>query len=297
MSFFRRAGSAIARIFQSAVDPAAEADKVLLYSKDAAGVAQLFARSDDGIVHQLTPPAAGSSLFVWQVGVPWATIYAQMLLVPGPKICLVEWTAAGFVMTAGTGPTNLNDIYFWGIDDSGLNANVFISVSDGFTLATKTQFGGNVAHLQSKDIRWTFNCATTPIATFTSSSDYVVINIDGGRLASGQRMINGDVKLRAFNGATIQGSAPVLIRVFSSGTSSCELYSAAQLSGFVFTDDGTGKSLTVRLDAGCKYNGSLANMFGTSVPTMVINNYTQNAAKAEYRITVDGGGNLIATAV
>lgn len=59
MSFFRRAGAAIARIFQSAADPAAEPDKVLLYGKDAAGVSQLFARSDDGTVHQLTPPGGG----------------------------------------------------------------------------------------------------------------------------------------------------------------------------------------------------------------------------------------------
>lgn len=60
MSFFRRAGAAIARIFQSPADPAAEADKVLLYGKDAAGVSQLFARSDDGTVHQLTPPGGGA---------------------------------------------------------------------------------------------------------------------------------------------------------------------------------------------------------------------------------------------
>jgi hypothetical protein len=60
MSFFRRAGAAIARIFQSAADPAAEPDKVLLYSKDAAGVSQLFARSDDGTVHQITPGGGGA---------------------------------------------------------------------------------------------------------------------------------------------------------------------------------------------------------------------------------------------
>lgn len=61
MSFFRRAGAAIARIFQSAADPAAEPDKVLLYGKDVAGVSQLFARSDDGTVHQITPGGGGGS--------------------------------------------------------------------------------------------------------------------------------------------------------------------------------------------------------------------------------------------
>ncbi len=54
-SFFRRAGAAIARFFQSAADPAAEANKVLLYAKDVAGTSQLFARTDDGTVNQLTP--------------------------------------------------------------------------------------------------------------------------------------------------------------------------------------------------------------------------------------------------
>jgi hypothetical protein len=62
MSFFRRAGAAIARIFQSAADPAAEPDKVLLYAKDAAGVSQLFSRSDDGTVHQITP-GGGAVIF------------------------------------------------------------------------------------------------------------------------------------------------------------------------------------------------------------------------------------------
>lgn len=60
MSFFRRAGAAIARIFQSVADPAAETDKVLLYGKDVAGVSQLFARSDDGTVHQITPGGGGA---------------------------------------------------------------------------------------------------------------------------------------------------------------------------------------------------------------------------------------------
>lgn len=54
MSFFRRAGAAIARFLQSPGDPAQEADRVLLYAKDVAGTSQLFARTDDGTVHPLT---------------------------------------------------------------------------------------------------------------------------------------------------------------------------------------------------------------------------------------------------
>ncbi len=55
MSFFRRAGALIARFFTSAADPAAAAAEFQLYSKDAGGVSQLFGRSDDGTVHQITP--------------------------------------------------------------------------------------------------------------------------------------------------------------------------------------------------------------------------------------------------
>ena len=55
MSFFRRAGALIARFFTSAADPAAAAGEFPLYSKSALGVSQLFGRSDDGTVHQITP--------------------------------------------------------------------------------------------------------------------------------------------------------------------------------------------------------------------------------------------------
>lgn len=64
MSLFRRAGAAIARIFESAADPAAEPERVLVYGKDAAGATQLYARSSDGTVHQLTP--AGGTFEPWQ---------------------------------------------------------------------------------------------------------------------------------------------------------------------------------------------------------------------------------------
>jgi hypothetical protein len=36
-------------------DPAAEPNQLMLYPKDDAGITQLFARSDDGVIHQITP--------------------------------------------------------------------------------------------------------------------------------------------------------------------------------------------------------------------------------------------------
>jgi hypothetical protein len=71
MSLFRRAGAAIARFFQSAADPAAELDVVKVYAKDVAGTSQLFARTDDGAVNQLTPVAvAGAQAVIFDDLVP-----------------------------------------------------------------------------------------------------------------------------------------------------------------------------------------------------------------------------------
>lgn len=89
MSFFRRAGALIARFFASAADPVATADEFKLYSKnDGGGVTQLFGRSDNGTVHQITPSAAGdSSCLIFKPGSgetgpvifdTWAGLYTQL---------------------------------------------------------------------------------------------------------------------------------------------------------------------------------------------------------------------------
>ena len=54
---FRRAGATFANILKASADPTAEANRVILYSKDDGGVAQFFVRVDDGTIFQLTPPA------------------------------------------------------------------------------------------------------------------------------------------------------------------------------------------------------------------------------------------------
>lgn len=59
MSFFRRAGALIARFFTSAVDPAAVAGEFQLYSKvNGSGDSQLYGRSDDSTIYQITLTAA-----------------------------------------------------------------------------------------------------------------------------------------------------------------------------------------------------------------------------------------------
>lgn len=54
-SFFRRAGAQILRVLKIAADPAQDANGVQVYSKDVAGIVQLFARASDGTITQLTP--------------------------------------------------------------------------------------------------------------------------------------------------------------------------------------------------------------------------------------------------
>jgi hypothetical protein len=63
MAIVRRGGAHILKLIESGADPAAIADVVQVYSKDDAGIAQLFARSSDGTVHQLTP-SGGSSISI-----------------------------------------------------------------------------------------------------------------------------------------------------------------------------------------------------------------------------------------
>lgn len=58
MSFFRRAGAEILRVIERTLDPAAEPDRVLVYSKDVAGVSHLFARDSNGAIFPLTPQMA-----------------------------------------------------------------------------------------------------------------------------------------------------------------------------------------------------------------------------------------------
>jgi hypothetical protein len=59
MSLFRRAGAAFLRVLGVSADPAAEADRVIVYAKTVSGVTQLFIRASDGTVTQLTPAASG----------------------------------------------------------------------------------------------------------------------------------------------------------------------------------------------------------------------------------------------
>ena len=121
VSFFRRAGAAIARVIESLIDPAAEADRALLYAKeDLAGVTQLFARASDGTISQITPLAGGgmaigNTVLVDNVfgndttgarqGLPFATVAAGLAAaLPNDSVIVrpgVYNLAAGLVIPDG----------------------------------------------------------------------------------------------------------------------------------------------------------------------------------------------------
>lgn len=120
-SFFRRAGAEIARIIRLLADPAAEASRMLVYSKDVLGITQLFARSSDGTVHQITPVTAGTGIATMQwtaivdpalgsdvtgtfgdLEKPYATIQGALNDVPTPVDAASARTSYTIIVSPGT---------------------------------------------------------------------------------------------------------------------------------------------------------------------------------------------------
>ena len=74
-SVLRRSGSKLSRILARAADPGAVASQAQLYAKTLSAVAQLFARSSGGIVHQLIGPnAVVPTNYVDGLGLTWASV-------------------------------------------------------------------------------------------------------------------------------------------------------------------------------------------------------------------------------
>lgn len=300
MSLFRRAGAAIARIFNSSADPAAEAGKALLYAKDVTGVSQLFARASDGTVSQLTP-VSSSSVFVWESGMTWAAIYAEMNAVAGPKICLVQIDPAGTArsMTNNGGtPTNLNEIYFMGLAGTGsAYVNLRIDVQAGFVLDAQSQSGGvfEVAYLHSKDIRWNF--LGTDIYVPPTNNDYAEFDIDGGGIQSSDTLVTGTVSLHLRNGAFASCSDAAGMFECINTNSVAELMSQGTLGSFVFV--GTiGNNVGLTMDASTFFDTTGTGSFtGGVTRSTTMRNYAVEADGTLYLISISGGGAPQATIV
>ena len=52
-SFFRRAGAQIAKVLESSSDPGGAPNELQIYTKDVAGVTQLFCQRSDGSIVQI----------------------------------------------------------------------------------------------------------------------------------------------------------------------------------------------------------------------------------------------------
>jgi hypothetical protein len=293
MSFFRRAGSAIARIFQSAVDPAAEADKVLLYAKDAAGVSQLFARSDDGAVHQITPPTS-SNLFVWQAGVPWATIYTQMVAVAGPKICLVAYDPAApggerQITNNGGAPQFISDIYFWALAGAQQSINLFVRIQDGFVLGGVVESGRTVGRLMSRDIGWDIRNSGGAVIFTPVGAGYAEFQLDGGYITNSNPLVVGKVLAFLTNKAELQGgSANGIFRPTANG-SFLTMMNGSELTGLpIFNSVGGPFSVTLDIDNGSRV---AANSFTNATRVMQnLDTYVRDVGSGQrYAITVVAG--------
>lgn len=296
MSFFRRAGAAIARIFESSADPAAEANKVLLYSKDAAGVSQLFARSDDGTVHQVTPAAGGapSSVFVWQAGVPWATIYTQMVAVTGPKICLVAFDPAApggerQITNNGGAPQFISDIYFWALSGPLQSINVFVRIQDGFVLGGVTETGGRVVgRLMSRDIGWDIRNTGGAVIFTPAGTGYAEFQLDGGYITNSNPLVVGKVLAFLRNRAELQGgSANGMFRPIANG-SYIEMRTDGRTTGVIFNSVGGPFNVTLDIDPTATVS---ATMFTNATRVLQrMNNIVRDVGTGQrYAITVVAG--------
>lgn len=243
---------------------------------------------------RVLPGAGGEAVFVWTVAKTWAAIYAEMLAVPGPKICLVEFDgAAGGRTVTNTGvPQDLNNVFFWGMAGAMTGTSMFITVNAGFTLAGTVQFGRTSAFFRSKDISWTFNAGNIfdPVG-----SGYVEFDIDGGALIQGTStpIVTGRVILNGRNRAAIQATGANGMFACDDNGSSVVLLGGSNLSAApVFK--GTGANIvSTWADASSHWPASAFSSVTRSGPRF---NIAANAAGALFDISVDGTGNVIATA-
>lgn len=300
MSLFRRAGAAMARIFNSSADPAAEPGKALLYAKDVTGVSQLFARASDGTINQITPALAAGGVFVWTAAKTWAQIYAEMNAAAGPKICLVEAVAGGRTMTAGA--FNINHIYFWGmegvnqggLDTNGMDATI-INVDDGFTMSPSVdpEDGVNVYYMRSKDIYWVIDAATTPLYTITGFNQAHFL-LERGYLESASRIGSGRTVF-VLSGATVQQQGGAgLVQATTSGNI-IVMTAGADVNGTIFEDDGGAWNLGIEGDPTLYFDTTVISAPGTKSVNVI--NRARKTDGTLWNISISAGNAVVAAAV
>ncbi len=242
--------------------------------------------------------AFSNSVFQWRIGVTWATIYAQMNSVPGPKICLVEYDPATngdrTVTNNGGSPQDFNNILFVGLAGAPSDGVCPVLVfDDGIQFAA----GPEGVRLASQDVGWNFSALTAPAYIATSPTTWTSFNMTGGDLRG-----SNTPGVAAFD-----GTLWLLLRdVHANGgnvgrctDTSDELWLRGGTRVFnpIFIDNGDNNGLAVYADASCQWSaaGLIAN--GLSISPMEVTNYAKGTGTNLYSISVDGGGNVIATLV
>lgn len=249
-----------------------------------------------GGVAQITVPGG---FLVWKAGVPWATVYAALSAMTGPKILLVEWdeaTSGVRTLSADPGggvgtPQDLNQVWFLGV---GGNENTpTITVEDGAKLASSVQGTLNIARLSSKSINWDFSALTSAMFDATAAGDFSIFAFEQGDIAGatgGVAVVQGAMHLALWNANV----SDILCNVIDL-RSDAQLTARCALSTGFANAGPPGTTLSVISDATCYIDPQLLIDFPGSARTVAT--YAKNAGGALFAITVDGGGNVIATPV
>lgn len=248
-------------------------------------------------VGTITIPGAGAStVFQWLVGVTWATIYAAMAAVPGPKILLVQYDPAGpRVMTAGAGAYDLNEVLFFGTSSvSQQNGEgTTIAVDDGVTFADAPVTGGtNRCSVQSQWLSWDFTALTGPAYTAAAGDRATWTQLGGQFAGSGAAVVfDGTLAMSLTNVQVTSGQ--VMTTSLSTSVIEAQANSSFFGSSWITT---AGNSIAIFTDASC--NWSLAQFVAggwVEAGAVVVNNFALGTANQLYAISVDGGGAVIAT--
>lgn len=256
----------------------------------------ITASDSGGGVAQLVNNA---SVVTWKVGDTWATAYAQLQAITGPKICLVEYDPTGDrAMTARAGdPTDLNEVIFLGTSCATRQdgEGVTIAVEDGFRLAATTAPTGlERCSLQSQWITWDFTALTTPAFT-TGVNQRVVYTQLGGQLkpSNTASVFAGTVAVALTNVVMAVGANFV-----TTDLDTCVIEAQGRTSFYGWTST-AGNQIAIFTDASCQWFPSQFVAAGFVIAGNVeVFNFAPNATGASlYAISVDGGGNVVATLV
>lgn len=240
------------------------------------------------------PSPLSSHVFMWSAGVPWATLYSQMILVPGPKICLVQYDPAApggerQITNNGGLPQFISDVYFWALSGPQQSINLFVRIQDGFVLGGVVESGRTVGRLMSKDIGWDIRNSGGAVIFTPVGAGYAEFQLDGGYVTNSNPLVVGKVLAFLTNKAQLQGgSANGIFRPVANG-SFLTMMNGSQLTGLpIFNSVGGPFNVTLDIDNSSRVS---ANSFTNATRVMQnLDTYVRDVGSGQrYAITVVAG--------